>query len=304
MKCIECGYENKDGSRFCNYCGAAQVKIPAVSNTGSALRKIYNDFGYEKVFEDSRYITSALSDMLPDSDILCSSIEHAYRVGLGKLYESQVRSGNNPDAGFYLTVSKLITEDAGFSEKKAKELIKIFDEMLGWKTEDVPESVVIPKHEIGTAKQGTYEEAEKLGTTKPTSAEKETLPEAKITNKKKKSLIEFYNDYKKGITIGTVIIAVVMIALVIIDSVSISNKEACNGISNYLKSRYYSNPSSYINIDGEKSNLLEAVVFFDIGNYYYHINRLTGDTYCTTYSISTKKEERSNESFNIKEYLK
>lgn len=141
MKCAECGYENKDGSRFCNYCGAPQVKLPAVSDTGSALRKIYNDFGYEKVFEDSRYITSALNDMIPDAEMVCSSIEHAYRAGLGKIYESQVRSGSRPDASFYLRVNKLITDDAGFSEKKAKQLIQIFDEMLGWETQDIPDSV-------------------------------------------------------------------------------------------------------------------------------------------------------------------
>lgn len=141
MKCAECGRENQTDARFCCYCAVPLVKEPVVSDTGSALRKIYNDFGYEKVFEDHRYITSALGDFVPDSEMISNSIEMAYRAGLGKVYEAQIRKGGKPNDVFYKRVKELITEDAGLSEKRADKIIGYFDEMLGWKTQDIPDSV-------------------------------------------------------------------------------------------------------------------------------------------------------------------
>ena len=64
MKCAECGRDNREGGKFCAFCAAPLAKQPVISDTGSALRKIYNDFGYEKVFGDHRYITSALNDSM------------------------------------------------------------------------------------------------------------------------------------------------------------------------------------------------------------------------------------------------
>ncbi len=140
MKCIECGRENLDDAKFCSYCACPLVKEPEITDTGSALRKIYNDFGHEKVFEDHRYITSALSDFVPDSEMISNSIEMAYRAGLGKVYEAQIRKGGKPNDVFYKRVKDLITEDAGLSENRADKIIGYFDEMLGWKNQDVHDS--------------------------------------------------------------------------------------------------------------------------------------------------------------------
>lgn len=140
MKCIECGRENLDDAKFCSYCACPLVKEPEITDTGSALRKIYNDFGYEKVLDDPRYITSALGDFVPDTEMISNSIEMAYRAGLGKVYEAQIRKGGKPNEAFYKRVKDLITEDAGLSEKRADKIIGYFDEMLGWKNQDVHES--------------------------------------------------------------------------------------------------------------------------------------------------------------------
>lgn len=136
MKCAECGRENLDDAKFCSYCATPLINDPEITDTGSALRKIYNDFGYERVFEDHRYITSALGDFVPDSEMISNSIEMAYRAGLGKVYEAQIRKGGKPNEAFYKHVKEVITEDAGLSEKRANQIIGYFDEMLGWGTRE------------------------------------------------------------------------------------------------------------------------------------------------------------------------
>ena len=118
MKCAECGRENLDDAKFCSYCTTPLIKDPEITDTGSTLRKIYNDFGYEKVFEDSRYITSALGDFVPDSEMISNSIEMVFHAGLGKVYKTQIRNGGNPDQAFYNHIKRIITDS------KVKILIK------------------------------------------------------------------------------------------------------------------------------------------------------------------------------------
>ncbi len=133
MKCWKCGSDNKDVS-FCLYCGVSQKRKEPVSNYGKALRKIFDDFGHEKVFEDSRCITSALGDLIPDSDAFVHSIEYVYHAGFGKLYEAQIRDSGKPDENFYKQVRKKITGEAGLTDTKADQIINCFDEMIGWET--------------------------------------------------------------------------------------------------------------------------------------------------------------------------
>ena len=143
MKCCKCGHEIKvnDEVRFCYFCGAPQEQKKTLSETGSALRKIYNDFGPEKIFSNSRYITAALGDFIPDADIITTNIESVYRAGLGKVYETQFRKGEIPNEAFYSHVRNIITEEAGLSDKRANQLIQYFDEMVGWETQDNPNSI-------------------------------------------------------------------------------------------------------------------------------------------------------------------
>ena len=115
-------------------CGASHTRVDPVTETGKALRKIYDDFGYEKVFGDARIIVSALSDLLPDSELLKHSLELVYHVDLGSTYIHQIRNSGKPDEEFYKRVNEKIIDKAGLSERTARHLITYFDEMIGWET--------------------------------------------------------------------------------------------------------------------------------------------------------------------------
>lgn len=136
MRCWRCGGD-KISSEFCVNCGASQSRIEPVTGTGQALRKIYDDFGRDMVLSDARYITSALSDLVPDSEVLKHSLELVYHVGLGNLYKYQLQNHGKPDESFYAHVKKMIIDEAGLSDKKAEQLISYFDEMIGWDTRGV-----------------------------------------------------------------------------------------------------------------------------------------------------------------------
>ncbi len=132
MRCWKCGNDNYEDTKFCLYCGISMERTSPVSDLGKALRKIYDDFGHEAVFKDSRCLSSSLSDLISDSELFVYSIEHVYRVGLGSVYESQISKVGKTDESFYTRVKRIITVDAGLSESKADELISLFDEMIGW----------------------------------------------------------------------------------------------------------------------------------------------------------------------------
>lgn len=144
MKCWRCGKDNTEVS-FCFYCGALQKRTAPVSDYGKALRKIFDDFGYQKVFDDPRIITAALGDLVPDSGAFANTLEYVYKVGLGQLYKSQIKNNGKPEYNFYIRVKKLIIEEAGFSESKADQLISFFDEMIGWESIN-PSSETKPVH--------------------------------------------------------------------------------------------------------------------------------------------------------------
>lgn len=137
MKCWRCGKENADVNT-CLYCGVSQKRTTPITDIGKALRKIYDDFGFEIVLDDSRCITSALNDLIPESESFSHILEYVYHVGLGKTYKSQLNNGGKPDEFFYRKVKRIITEDADLSERKADQLICCFDEMIGWDNSEKP----------------------------------------------------------------------------------------------------------------------------------------------------------------------
>lgn len=138
MKCWKCGSDNVD-TGVCLYCGATLDRTKPSTTVGKALRKIYNDFGYEKVFDDPHYITSAIGDLVSESDVVKHSIELVYTVGLGTVYKSQIRNSGEPDEAFYRRVRETIIDRTGFSGKKADQLIQYFDEMIGWDSSSKPD---------------------------------------------------------------------------------------------------------------------------------------------------------------------
>ena len=133
MRCWRCGKDNSEGVEKCLFCGISQSRTAPVTDTGKVFRKLYDDCGCEKIFEDSRYLTAPLSDFIPDSEILKSNIDLVFYVGIGKIYASQLQKQGKPDEDFYKRVKRVITEEADLSDRKADQLISYFDEMIGWK---------------------------------------------------------------------------------------------------------------------------------------------------------------------------
>ena len=145
MKCWKCGTDISKGTKTCSSCGVSLVRTKPSTDAGKALRMIFDDFGHEKVLGDPRYIMTSLTDLLPDPELLIYKIEHVYHVGLGSIYEAQIKSSGKPDQPFYTHVRRVLTEDVGFSDNKTDELITYFDEMVGWErpqAEKAPETKV------------------------------------------------------------------------------------------------------------------------------------------------------------------
>lgn len=137
MKCWRCGKGNVE-DKICPYCGVSQDRTTPITEYGKALRKIYDDFGYEKVFENSRYISSAIGDLLSDTESFTRCLDYIYSFEFGSLYKAQISNSGKPDKALYSRAKKIITEEAGFSEKRADQLIQYFDEMIGWKESEKP----------------------------------------------------------------------------------------------------------------------------------------------------------------------
>ena len=134
MKCWKCSAENAEGSQVCLFCGISLLRDAPQTDTGRALRKIYDDFGSSNVLTDSGYIVNALSDLLADSKDFARDITSAYDVGIGKVYHTQLMTSGVPDGIFYSKVHDLLVTEAGFAPSKAEAFVSYFDEMIGWRS--------------------------------------------------------------------------------------------------------------------------------------------------------------------------
>ena len=133
MKCWICGMDNPEGASVCLNCNNELARPECTSEEGKVLRSIFDMYGPEKVFSGSSCLVNALGDFLPDNGTLRNQIRMVMDTGVGKLYQKQLKETGHPDKAFRDRVLKLITEDAGFSEKIARNLMGYFDEMIGWK---------------------------------------------------------------------------------------------------------------------------------------------------------------------------
>ena len=207
MKCWKCGKEITEAD-VCLYCGAIQERTEPKSDYGKALRKIYDDYGIEDVFGDSRCITSSLNDLVPESEAFTHSVEYVYHMGLGKLYESQLHNVGKPDENFYKRVKSLITKEAGFSESKADEIIAYFDEMIGWDSSVGPDAIPlssVQEEELNSSVFATTP-SKPVPEEKPTvvsEAPKTAAPAAPVANKKK--------SIKPFIFVGAGLLAVILL---------------------------------------------------------------------------------------------
>ena len=155
MKCWKCGQENENGVLFCVYCGVSQKRNEPQTEEGKALRRIYDSFGCQKVFNTPNYLTNALGDILSDSQRLKSQINMAMDSGIGKLYLSQLSNKGESDEEFVNRIKTVMSEDSGLSDKVAESLINYFDEMIGWNKKINQESINISYRQFNSSNEGT-----------------------------------------------------------------------------------------------------------------------------------------------------
>ena len=132
MKCWKCSSELAKGVATCVYCGTDQRRKPVSSEIGRAMRMLYDRYGAQAVLANSAYLINGLSDLTEDSKKLRNRLKMAMDAGLGRLYQDQLQAGD-PDSAFDEQVRRLLTEDAGLSDKVAAEISGYFDEMIGWR---------------------------------------------------------------------------------------------------------------------------------------------------------------------------
>ena len=132
MKCWKCGKEIPDGASMCTYCSASMNRKAPATPAGKAMRQIYDRFGSGRVFDKKSILSIALGDMLEDSKKIRSQIDMVMSAGVGGVYLNQLQNVGKPDSAFCDKIKKLMTDEAGLSDKVAAELMGYFDEMIGW----------------------------------------------------------------------------------------------------------------------------------------------------------------------------
>ena len=132
MKCWKCGKEIPEGASMCTYCSASMNRKAPATPAGKAMRQIYDRFGSGRVFDKKSILSIALGDMLEDSKKIRSQIDMVMSAGVGGVYLNQLQNVGKPDSAFCNKIKKLMTDEAGLSDKVAAELMGYFDEMIGW----------------------------------------------------------------------------------------------------------------------------------------------------------------------------
>ena len=145
MYCWKCGQEITEGTSVCYACGADQKRTEPVSEAGKAMRVLYDRYGREQVLTNSLMLCNGLGDLMEDSQKLRGQLRIAMDAGLGRMVKNQLDSAGRPDYAFDCRVQNLLTEEAGLSEKIAKELAGYFDEMIGWREPAKPQPVPKPR---------------------------------------------------------------------------------------------------------------------------------------------------------------
>lgn len=137
MKCWKCGREISDGTTECVFCHADQRRSVPQSDVGWALRQLYDHYGAEAVLTNNVLLVNGIGDVITDSinnniKRLKNQLRMAMDAGLGHIYLYQIAIGK-PDQVFDERVKKILIEDAGLNDDAASDLMKYFDEMVGWR---------------------------------------------------------------------------------------------------------------------------------------------------------------------------
>ena len=135
MKCWKCGLELDGNTGFCPHCAAGLERPVPKSREGKAMRQIYDDFGKNAVLSESSYLTAGLGDILSESENLRKHIDLAFHFGIGRMYLKQIEDESKCSLVFQRNVKNILTNDAGLNDKVADNLIRFFNEMIGWPIE-------------------------------------------------------------------------------------------------------------------------------------------------------------------------
>ena len=136
MKCWKCGKDITTGADACIYCGTKTKRPEPASEAGKALRQLYDHYGAEHLLSDPVLLSNGYGDLCPDDTKFRNQLKLALDAGINKLYLAQINATGKPDSGFLQRVRTILSEDAGLSEKAIQNIIKAFDEMIGWPTDN------------------------------------------------------------------------------------------------------------------------------------------------------------------------
>ena len=100
MKCWKCGKENVRDVSQCVYCGTDMNRPEPKTETGAALRKLYDHYGCEAILTNPLLMVNGLGDLVQDSGKFRSQLKMALDAGIGKIYLEQIRTAGKPDRTF------------------------------------------------------------------------------------------------------------------------------------------------------------------------------------------------------------
>lgn len=135
MKCWKCGLELDGNTGFCPHCAAGLERPVPKSREGKAMRQIYDDFGKNAVLSESSYLTAGLGDILSESENLRKHIDLAFHFGIGRMYLKQIEDESKCSLVFQNSIRNKLCDEAGLNDKVADNLIRFFNEMIGWPIE-------------------------------------------------------------------------------------------------------------------------------------------------------------------------
>ena len=132
MRCWKCGQENTQGASQCVHCGISLERSAPTTETGAALRQLYDHYGAEALLTNPLLMVNGLGDLLQDSGKFRNQLKMAMEAGIGKIYLQQIQTVGKPNSDFTAKTQKVLVEDAELSEAAAKKITNAFDEMIGW----------------------------------------------------------------------------------------------------------------------------------------------------------------------------
>lgn len=130
MKCWRCAAENPEGAQVCSACSAGLTRPSPASETGIALRRVYDVCGCELTLSEPSVMLNGLVGQ-PVDNRARGWLTIAFDNGLAAIYAEQLKRSGAPDAAFSAKV-RICLDECGLSESAASQITGWMDEMIGW----------------------------------------------------------------------------------------------------------------------------------------------------------------------------